>query len=415
MASDAAVPHKRRKNDPADPQLDSAAEPQLDSAAEPQLDSAAHAQAQERGIVLEPEADQADERYALAQGDLRALEAALCRARAACAEKDSEILYLQNMVVALQPLVPPSLMLVAAFPPPLGGNDSDDDTIEGPGMRLLRLAVLPPPLDLNRNDADALFDEGMRLVAAGRYRNAVSKLKRAVALGHVAAHAELAWLLIVGKGETQICRNCVPDCVADLAKRGSALGCAHSRGIYALKSVYNYAGGNFRGHRALVRGLRLARESAAAGSKYGQYVLGKLHLDAECGLQQDVAEALVYFRLASEQGLELAHYELGKLYWYGHGVAQDHAAAVGWYRRAAQQGYLMACMDLSRCYTHGDGVDADRFQAIYWYKRAYVAGLESSSQPHLNELGVNPEELLAIKVRYNPQFHCGCGYRSQLA
>ena len=396
MASDAAVPHKRRKNDPA----------------EPQLDSAAHAQAQQRGIVLEPEADQADERHALAQGDIRALEAALCRARAACAEKDSEILYLQNMVVALQPLVPPSLMLVAAFPPPLGGNDSDDDTIEGPGMRPLRLAVLPPPLDLNRNDADALFDEGMRLVAAGRYRNAVSKLKRAVALGHVAAHAELAWLLSWRREGVQICSHCVPNCAAELAKRGSALGCAHSRGVYAFLSVNNYCGGNFRGRAALVRGLRLARESAAAGSKYGQYVLGSLHLGGRCGLQQDVAQALVYFRLAAEQGLDGAQHELGELFRYGHGVAQDHAAAAGWYRRAAQQGYGPACVSLALCYCSGEGVERDRFQAIFWHKRAYLAGLEIHSERHLNDLGVRTEELLAIKVRYDPLFHTGCGLTS---
>ena len=265
------------------------------------------------------------------------------------------------------------------------------------------------------NDADALFDEGMRLVAACRYRNAVSKLKRAVALGHVAAHAELVLLLSCRREGIQICSHCVPNCVDALAKQGSALGCAHSRGVYAFLSVNNYTGGHFRGRPALVRGLRLARESAAAGSKYGQYVLGSLHLGGRCGLQHDIAQALVYFRLAAEQGLGLAQHELGEMYWHGHGVAQDHAAAAGWYRRAAQQGYGAACMNLSRCYTHGDGVDADRFQAIYWYKRAYVAGMESSSQPQMNELCVNPEELFAIKVRYNPQFHCGCGLRSRLA
>ena len=415
MANDALAP-KRRRSDPA----------------EPQLHHAADADAQERGGLQEHEAHAADAMHALAQDqilllqednrrlqeDIRLLQAERSRDRAACADKDSEILSLQNLVVGLQPLVAPSRMLAAAFPPPPGGNDSDDDGIagegpgrEGPGMRVLHLALLPPPSDQTRTDAVALFDEAMVLLTAGRYRCAVSKLKRAVALGHVAAYAELAWLLTVKREGMEVCSNCyVPGCVVRLSKLGSDRGCPHSRGVYALKSLFNYTSGNFRGRQAVVRGLQLAHQSAAAGSKYGQYVLGRSYLSGfRQRLPQDVAQALVYFRLAAEQGLEMAQLELGELYAGGHGVAQDHAAAAVWYRRAAQQGYGPACMALSKCYADGDGVDTDRFQAIYWYKRAYVAGIQMSSEPHLRDLGVSPEELTAISVRWDLRFRYGCG------
>jgi len=136
-------------------------------------------------------------------------------------------------------------------------------------MRLLRLAanaVFPP--DHSRDDAVALFDEAMMLCAAGRYKCAVSKLKRAVALGHVAAHAELAWLVDVRREGVEPCSRCVPNCVSRLTKLGIDLDCPHSKGVYALQCFYNYSYGSYRGRVAPVRGLQLARESAAAGSKY---------------------------------------------------------------------------------------------------------------------------------------------------
>jgi hypothetical protein len=284
MANDALAPSKRRRSDPAGPQLHRAAD----------------ADVQERGVFQEPEAHPADVRHALAQEEIRLLQAELSRARAACAEKDSEILYLQNsqeeirllqaelsrardacadkdseiiylqnLVVRLQPLVVPCRMLAAAFPPPPvdnGGGDDDGIAGEEPGMRLLRLAVFSPPPDHSRNDAVALFDEAMLLCAAGRYRCAVSKLKRAVALGHVAAHAELAWLIDARREGVEPCSRCVPNCVSRLTKLGSDLGCPHSKGVWALLCFYNFNHGN-RGRVAPVRGLQLARESAAAGSK----------------------------------------------------------------------------------------------------------------------------------------------------
>ena len=102
MANDAFIPSKRYKRDPA----------------ELQLHRAADADVQERGVFQEPEAHPADVRHSLAQEEMRLLQAELSQARAACANKDSEILYLQNLVVRLQPLVVPCRMLAAAFPPP---------------------------------------------------------------------------------------------------------------------------------------------------------------------------------------------------------------------------------------------------------------------------------------------------------
>ncbi len=92
----------------------------------------------------------------------------LRRTRAACADTDSALFSLQNVVVVLQSRVAPSLMLAAAFSPPPGDNDIDGNGIEGEGscMLLLHLAVLPQLPDQNNTDAAALIDDEMMLLAA---------------------------------------------------------------------------------------------------------------------------------------------------------------------------------------------------------------------------------------------------------
>jgi TPR repeat protein len=111
---------------------------------------------------------------------------------------------------------------------------------------------------------------------------------------------------------------------------GSDLGCPHSRVVHALKYVYICSYFNFRGRAAVVRGLQLACESATAGIKYGQHVLGRSYHSGARELQQDAAEALVYLRLAAEQGLEMAQQDLGELRERGIVVAQDRAATAVW-------------------------------------------------------------------------------------
>jgi TPR repeat protein len=45
-----------------------------------------------------------------------------------------------------------------------------------------------------------------------------------------------------------------------------------------------------------------------------------------------------WYRLAAEQGINKAQYNLGIMYDDGQGVPQDYAEAVKWYRLAAEQG-----------------------------------------------------------------------------
>jgi hypothetical protein len=95
------------------------------------------------------------------------------------------------------------------------------------------------------------------------------------------------------------------------------------------------------------RGLAVARESAAAGSSFGQFVVGKCY-DAGWGVAQDDAEAVRWYRLAAAQGYADALCNLGFMFENGRGVAQDDAEAVRWYRLAAAQGDADATAALQR-------------------------------------------------------------------
>jgi hypothetical protein len=57
---------------------------------------------------------------------------------------------------------------------------------------------------------------------------------------------------------------------------------------------------------------------------------------------QDLAEAARYYRLAAEQGYDVAQCNLGGCLKNGNGVAQDSAKAVHYYRLAAEQGHAHA-------------------------------------------------------------------------
>lgn len=146
----------------------------------------------------------------------------------------------------------------------------------------------------------------------------------------------------------------------------------------------------------------MAYQSASAGSKYGQYMVGwLLHTGFGSGMKNGV-EAGVQYRLAAaqvlvfhflllcvpaficgaseyrRQGLDGAQFGLGWLHEHGEGMAKDLAAALRWYRSAAEQGHPLACDKVGHFYDRGLVVAADRAEAIRWFKRAFLGGLQEA-------------------------------------
>ena len=181
----------------------------------------------------------------------------------------------------------------------------------------------------------ALYNRAMSLVAIGQCVAAMVCLNLAAARGHLPSRALMAHMLI-----------CYREGVAwdyrtafELVVEGTRLGCHHCQGVMAFCYLHGFG--------CVIdeaRSLELALESSGSGSgsRYGQYVLGRLYHHGAGGVAQDYAQALAFYRLAAAQNLDDAQYSLGVLYYVGLGVAQDYAEALRWYKLAAAQGDMHA-------------------------------------------------------------------------
>lgn len=88
----------------------------------------------------------------------------------------------------------------------------------------------------------------------------------------------------------------------------------------------------------------------------------------------DYETAFAEFSVAAEQGLDLAQYNLGILYFTGRGVEPDLAQAYRWTRAAAEQGHTAAQFNVATLLLAGDGVEPSAEAAIEWFGRAAKAG-----------------------------------------
>lgn len=116
--------------------------------------------------------------------------------------------------------------------------------------------------------------------------------------------------------------------------------------------------------------LRLA---ANQGVPKAQYDLGECYATGQ-GVQRDYAEAVKWVRKAAEQNYVLAQFRLGVCYYNGQGVAKDFVEAIKWYRKAAEQGNVNAYCCLGYCYDQGEGVTKDFVEAAKWLNLASDQG-----------------------------------------
>lgn len=72
----------------------------------------------------------------------------------------------------------------------------------------------------------------------------------------------------------------------------------------------------------------------------------------------DYATALREFRRSAEEGLHLAQYNLGVMYYTGQGVEQSYDTAYHWLSQSAAQGHLNSMFNLATMYYNGQGVNS---------------------------------------------------------
>ncbi len=91
----------------------------------------------------------------------------------------------------------------------------------------------------------------------------------------------------------------------------------------------------------------------------------------------DYATALNEWKPLAEEGDAPSQFNLGLLYYDGHGVPQDYSEAARWFERSAEQGYAKAQHNLGAMYGVGKGVKRDYVQAYKWLSICAAGGDQS--------------------------------------
>ena len=88
----------------------------------------------------------------------------------------------------------------------------------------------------------------------------------------------------------------------------------------------------------------------------------------------DYVSAAKEWRPLADQGVAAAQFNLGLMYYDGHGVPLDFAQAADWFTKAAEQDYAKAQYDLGAMYGIGKGVKRDYVQAYKWLNLCAAKG-----------------------------------------
>ncbi len=110
---------------------------------------------------------------------------------------------------------------------------------------------------------------------------------------------------------------------------------------------------------------------------------------SDAAARADYATAVKLWRQLAEQGHAAAQYNLGQMYYAGHGVPQDFGAAFRWYESAAERGISRAQLSVGLAYALGHGIPRDLTQADKWLNIAMArnaAGSEYAQAVKAREL-----------------------------
>lgn len=112
--------------------------------------------------------------------------------------------------------------------------------------------------------------------------------------------------------------------------------------------------------------LPLAQSGNADAAEYLALSLHEMN-----GRLEDAAQ---WYEQAALAGKRTSQYNLGSMYYQGHGVKQDQTKAAYWFEKAAEQGSANAQYSLGQMYEYGYGVDKDNEKSVFWYAKAAEQG-----------------------------------------
>jgi len=143
------------------------------------------------------------------------------------------------------------------------------------------------------------------------------------------------------------------------------------------------------------------RKAAEQNQPQAQTNLGRMYKHG-FSVEKDYSEAFIWFRRASSQGNSAGQYELGLMYEKGYWVEKDEQEAFRLFLHSAENGYAKAQITVGNSYDKGKGVAEDDTKAAHWYQKAADqgsdVGLHNLGIMYLNGAGVekNVEKGLSL-------------------
>lgn len=116
--------------------------------------------------------------------------------------------------------------------------------------------------------------------------------------------------------------------------------------------------------------------AATQGNIRAQWDLGRRYYYGH-GVAKTPSEARKWLYMAAEQGLKEAQNLLG-MYYREYAYPVDSHAAVEWFHKAAEQGLKEAQVNLALCYHSGFGVPVDKVKSEKWLQAAAEQGSETA-------------------------------------
>jgi len=136
-------------------------------------------------------------------------------------------------------------------------------------------------------------------------------------------------------------------------------------------------------------------ESAAKGNTVSMYYLGDIYLEGK-GVEKDFAKAMEYFHKAASLKNEYAETRLALLNYYGaEGVYQDYEVAYEYFKKATRHGYSQAQFNMGVVYFLGHGATKSEAEALHWMELAAGNGHEKAKE----FLSKTPEERAAMDLK----------------
>lgn len=123
-------------------------------------------------------------------------------------------------------------------------------------------------------------------------------------------------------------------------------------------------------HTDYEEALKWYRVSASQGNKKAQFEIGMLYDGGKIKCTDYKKEAIKCYLALAEAGFPTAQCKLGMKYRLGDGVEEDINEAIKWFKRAATQGHTDAQRNLGDVYMAIHRID----EAMRWYERAAAAG-----------------------------------------